>query len=123
YQQATNSTVTIQKRVDGFELIMGDPYFNQVRHGVLLVVHKALQVGYQFGNAFVMRRNKNSISQAAAAYPVLALPVLTRQFVLSPYAIEEDLMRLPKQTVAQRQLFQAFNRFVHSLDIVLYLLP
>ena len=90
--QSADAAVAIEKRVDGFKLVVADANPDQMRHYDFLVVPEFLQITHQVWNGVMMGWDKCGILQAGTSDPVLAVAKLTGQLVLSAYTPHKNFM-------------------------------
>lgn len=117
-QQPPDAAVAVQKRVDGFELVVADGQPDQMGHGNDWVVPKLFQIAHQFGHAVLVWRNERRIGQVGAANPVLADAELSRLLVLAPYTAHQNGVGLTQQAVGQRQGAQLVYGVVDGINVV-----
>ena len=102
HQQASNTPIAVQKRVDGLELVVGDGKPDQMRDVNLVIVPEEFQVAHQLWNAIRVGRNEDGVRQTRSPDPVLAGAELTRLLVLAAHTLHQAGMGLAEQAVRER---------------------
>jgi len=98
-EKATDPSIAIEKRMDGFELVMADGDSNELGNMNGFVVPECFQISEQVGKLIMMWRHEDGICGRCPTDPVLAHPEFAGSLFFPPRSLHENSVGLAEQTI------------------------
>lgn len=121
-EQTAQSSVPVEERMDGLELLMDERNLEKVWDMDLVVVHELFQIAQEVRHMPAVGRNKCGVVETDTD-PVLAGAKFSWLFVLAPYPAQQDGVSLAQEPVGQGHLTQLLDGEIDRLDVVVHFLP
>src|SRR5262245_62639149 len=102
-EQAADPSVSVEERMDGLELDVGEAGAQQHGQPVLLRMQESLESAHAVGNHRVGWRHEGGVARTAPADPVLRATEFTGLVPASASPRKEDTVHLPEQSIRQRE--------------------
>ena len=117
-QQASNSTVSIEERVYGFELDMQQAGFDECGKAAALLMHEQLQLVEAFLHFERRRGDEWSVARTRSANPILRSTKLARAFGAAAAALQQPGVHFTDQAQGERERIQPLKA-VHDCVYVI----
>jgi hypothetical protein len=122
-EKAADAAISVEERVDGLELDVGEADLDQLRK-VGRGMEELFKIAEELRNILGRRGDEGGVVQRAAsrANPVLGATQFAGSESSAANALEELFVDLPDQADRQREFLEALQAVVHGRDVVDHLI-